>query len=370
MDFTGNARLKSLFAFVILLSVKALAFPEMVRHKYTQCSVCHSSIAGGDLTTAYGKELGKELLYPKEPWFETDFPLPESESFRLGINNRWLQTYLDNSQVSKGRFFIMQLDLDMVYSLGSWMAYASVGRFEPLGSDKTWSDFIYIPRLWLKKTLAVSDSELSLRAGRFLPTYGINIAEHTAFVRQYLNFGPGLERRTIELSWTNPTFQAVLSRIEGRQFFNDLVEEKGATLQLSYFFSERGKVGVNSYRTEGHGLSKVAFDGAFFLIGWNDQWSTLFEIDKVYLTSGKTAYVEYLRIAKEIRRGWSAFLTQEYKNIDIEKSEPHLESFGLGTQYFLNSSLNATAHLRLEKDTGTLDEYQKVLWFVLQWHPN
>lgn len=370
MDFAGNAGLKFVFVLLFLVSAEAWCFPEMIRHGYTHCTVCHVGTAGGDLTTAYGKELGKELLYPKVPWFESDLPLPQIENLRIGINNRWLQTYLDNSQVSRGRFFIMQLDLDMAYTLESWTAYASIGRFEPQTAEKSWSDFIYYPRLWIRKTFQISDTELAIRGGRFVPMYGVAIAEHTSFIRQYLNLGPGLERRTVELSWTHPENQIVLSRIEGRQAFNDLTPEKGWILQVSHAFSTKTKVGLNSYRTESPVLGKRAFDGAFLLIGWNDLWSTLFEIDKVYLTNGKTAYVNYLRVSKEIQRGWSAFLTQEYKNIDIEKTDPHQEAFGLGTQYFINSALNAAVHLRFEKDTSALDEYQKALWLLLQWNPN
>ena len=51
--------LLGLFAVV---SSQAFAFPEMVRHGYTQCTACHVSPSGGGILTSYGRELAAEVL--------------------------------------------------------------------------------------------------------------------------------------------------------------------------------------------------------------------------------------------------------------------------------------------------------------------
>ena len=38
------------------------AFPEMVRHNYSNCSSCHVSPSGGGVLTQYGRELSSAIL--------------------------------------------------------------------------------------------------------------------------------------------------------------------------------------------------------------------------------------------------------------------------------------------------------------------
>ena len=56
--------IKQFCAALILTFVSgaAQAFPDMIRHGYTNCTACHVSPSGGGVLNAYGRSLSKELI--------------------------------------------------------------------------------------------------------------------------------------------------------------------------------------------------------------------------------------------------------------------------------------------------------------------
>ena len=54
--------LSLIFVFSVLTMNFANAFPEMVRHGYTNCTACHVAANGGGILTPYGSTLSEEVL--------------------------------------------------------------------------------------------------------------------------------------------------------------------------------------------------------------------------------------------------------------------------------------------------------------------
>jgi hypothetical protein len=50
------------FSLLLLVSGRAMGFPDLIRHGYTNCIACHVSPNGGGVLTKYGRSLSKELL--------------------------------------------------------------------------------------------------------------------------------------------------------------------------------------------------------------------------------------------------------------------------------------------------------------------
>src|SRR5688500_1071067 len=51
-----------LFAAISSRSSEAWAYPELIRHNYTNCTSCHVSPTGGGILNAYGRALSGEVL--------------------------------------------------------------------------------------------------------------------------------------------------------------------------------------------------------------------------------------------------------------------------------------------------------------------
>lgn len=374
--------MKSVFIFILIYFgiLKAYAYPEMIRHGYVNCMACHATRQGGDLLSDYGRELSKELFSRNDSIFKspnaekTYWQIETPEWLRVGVNVRLLQTMTENSVASKGRFMFMQVDADFLGRVTNEIQlYASVGRFEPPNANSEWRDFIYVPRVWASysKNWREGAEGASLRVGRFYPVYGINIAEHPYVTRRYLDFNPGQERVSAELSWSNENYQVIATGLVQRANFEKYDEEKGFVLQMSKVIGKSARAGLNVYRsqwTQNSISQDKSFEGAFALIGWTSEWSTLFQADKINFPDGKTGFVELLKLGYEYTQGVQLFATQEYYNPDTEKTDPHVEAYGVGIQYFPFPNFDLFATYKKHKDSSQLNEYQNLVWIIAHFY--
>lgn len=373
MDFPRYAKVRLIL--VLLFALKAQAFPDLIRHGYTGCLNCHSSVVGGDLLSAYGRSVKNELVvsnfWTLEEKEQKEGRIRTPEWFQTGLNVRLLQYFKESSAKSQGRFLIMQVDFDAVATfLEKWKVYLSVGRYEPSDKDATWRDFLYTPREWIgyEDDFLGQERGFQVRLGRFNPAYGIYMAEHSFGPRKFLGFNPGQERLGVEASFSKDDHQLVLTGLAERANYNKYISENGYIFQYSKNFEKPWRVGVNVYRSQlGSELlnQKVKMDGIFAVISWNEQWSSLIQIDRTFNAANKEGRNFFFKLDKEVELGWHVFGVLEYFNSQIEKTDPHVDSLGIGTNFFWTPNVDFQAFYKKEKNTSDLNEYQDVLWFVL-----
>jgi hypothetical protein len=377
MDFARNAQLRIIIIIFFLCPLLSQAYPEMIRHGYVNCSACHTTHQGGDLLTAYGKELSKEIFSRTDSLFQTTKNNDEAywrvntpEWLTLGSHVRLLQTLSESSIASKGRFMVMQVDVDANARVSDLVqVYASVGRYEPTAPDAEWKDFIYTPRAWVQfmKNFNNAEDNLSLRVGRFYPVYGVNIIEHTYANRRYLEFNPGQERLSAELAYSTQDYQVVATGISQRSNFQKYNDERGYSVQLSKVFGKSARAGINFYKTQlnvGGVLQNKQYDGLYALIGWTTEISTLLQADRIYNQDGKNGFVNLLKLGYEYTKGVQFFATQEYYSPDTTVTDPHMDAFGLGVQYFPFTNFDLFLTFKKQKDSAQLNEYQNVMWLI------
>jgi hypothetical protein len=171
-----------------------LAEPIFLSRQYTRCTTCHYSPTGGGLLTPYGRSLSRQELSTtgkSEPGSQGQATSRE-EAFlwgllrdtlgpvNVGIDVRPAHLNLDFAGTSSGRNLLMTADLLAAYRANAWTVYGEVGR-EPLRDGAKLDSYEY----WVSHQ---SDKGLGFRVGRFLPAYGIRLADHTAFTRSALGF--------------------------------------------------------------------------------------------------------------------------------------------------------------------------------------
>jgi hypothetical protein len=85
--------------------------------------------------------------------------------------------------------FLMNLDLIGAVEKNGWMAYGSVGREPPnsaVRDGRVLPDAAFISyEHWISYR---AEDGVRIRAGRFLPAYGVRFADHTAYTRAPLGF--------------------------------------------------------------------------------------------------------------------------------------------------------------------------------------
>ena len=201
-------------AAVIVFTLAASARAEVhfaLAHQYTRCTPCHYSPTGGGLLTPYGRVLSRQELstfgrLPEGTEIKTSgmreeafiFGLLPREGFPLdaGINVRPSQLRLrlpDDSTIRRNLW--MEADGQVAFRKGHWTAYGEFGR---LTSD---AETKFISREhWVSYE---RDDGLAIRAGRFLPAYGLRIVDHSSFTRDELGFNQVDQIYGVEFSDTS-----------------------------------------------------------------------------------------------------------------------------------------------------------------------
>jgi len=181
----------------ILLSIKSFSYPRFSAYTGDKCVDCHINPTGGSMRNQYGLNYAKQNLqisalekYSKTVKFNPEINKTISIGGDLRVAN--VNNEIPNKS-NLSAFLTMQGDLYLNAKINDFVnVFISPG--------------IYLPTLETKPDVygMISNLPLNLyfKAGRFIPNYGINIAEHRAYQRiDFLNT-PYAQNSGFELGMT------------------------------------------------------------------------------------------------------------------------------------------------------------------------
>ncbi len=264
-----------LFFLLSVLPRVAFAFPELVRHNYVNCTACHVSPTGGGVLTQYGRELSNEVLstWGKEGegrffWDVAKMPL----WLEMGGDVRTLNLKQETITGSHSRMFLMQADLEAAIS---FKGLSVVGTAGILDSSVYPNDRFISRRHYAVYHL---NDELSLRIGRFMQAYGIQVADHAIFTKQGLGWDQGTESYNLETSYLGERFNFYLTGIFSRPDLNEQIQEKGVSTSVSVILADKYKIGASYFYGSGYSANRNVF-GPFFILGFTPRFFLLSELD-------------------------------------------------------------------------------------------
>lgn len=171
-----------------------------ISKQHTRCSSCHFSPTGGGLLTPYGRSLSREELSTagrtagnlREQEFLCGLLGSTSTRLNLGLSIRPARLSLDFDGGSVDRNFLMNADVIGAFRSGAWTACAEAGRQGRTGRPayKSFEHWVAYQR----------QRGLGVRVGRFLPAYGIRVADHSSCSRAPLGFGTMDQVYAVEVS--------------------------------------------------------------------------------------------------------------------------------------------------------------------------
>jgi len=188
---TRLLRLTLLTAGGLLIPAVLGAEPHLLSKQYARCSTCHVSAAGGGQLTEYGRSLSDvelSTMTSRSPANDDDSLgeagflfglLGDTGALNLGASLRPSRLHFSRQGTSTHRNLLMTADVTASIRSGDWVAYGEIGRkIRPEGGGHLDSH-----EYWAGRQPA---GGLGFRAGRFLPAYGVRLADHTAFNRVQL----------------------------------------------------------------------------------------------------------------------------------------------------------------------------------------
>ena len=174
-------KISGLLAIILLCCSSLSALPKFASRLNLSCKSCHVNPSGGGLRNAFGTSYGQEDL-PVPTWQE-DFALEEfstqlNDIVSVGANFRTLYFYQQISPAtSRNSFFQMQSDLYLSAKLAKkttlYLNRGNGSRFEAFGMA------------------AVLPMDGYVKAGWFIPQFGIKVDDHNIFTRDKTAFAFG-----------------------------------------------------------------------------------------------------------------------------------------------------------------------------------
>ncbi len=227
---------------VLLLGVASLsAEPMFLSRQYNRCTSCHYSQTGGGLLTPYGQMLSRQELSTtgrSSPGAQPSAPGKGEESFlwgalgdslgplNLAFDTRPSHLSIDAGGLTNTQNFYMNADLEAAWRSHGWTVYGEIGRqprFVTAASGGITTDYkIDSYEYWVSYQ---SEKGLGIRAGRFLPAYGINFADHTALTRLPMGFDVFDQVYGLELSLATSRHLLQVSVAPGRA--DSLIHDDG-----------------------------------------------------------------------------------------------------------------------------------------------
>ncbi|MDE2882465.1 MAG: hypothetical protein OXP70_11460 [Acidobacteriota bacterium] len=321
-----------------LSAVPAVAEPTFLSKQYPRCTACHYSASGGGLLTPYGRSLSREEISTfggrgaaagEDAWAEEEFLfgiLGSDSPLQLGLDLRPSQLRVEAAgRDLPDRNFLMNLDLRAAWRAGGWTAYGTVGR-QPGGGLVTYEH-------WLGRE--ISDG-VSVRGGRFLPAYGVRLADHTGLSRDLLGLAEDDQIYGVEVGLSSD--RSLLQVAVGPGRAESLLDDDGsAALTVSGraqrdLGSRTVAVGSVLHRGASDRAARSTAVGASFgyaPVPWLTTW-TQGDVQFRDAAPGDSAAILTHQTSAEVWRGvWLRVSPQRYRVRDNPRAEIHRMVYGL-----------------------------------------
>ena len=323
-----------LFA-IYFSSVYAWAYPELIRHGYPSCTNCHISPGGGGILTPYGRSLANELL--THSWKEV---VEDSEGKKMTpaesgeVVQKWLSGgdlrvlfFHHNNEYENSYLTIpMQVELAGAYNTEryAFVLSAQATGSKPKGGEEADSAF----RIANAYGLYRLNDKFSIRAGRFLPAYGLNNSLHTLGTRGPLGFGFKDQRNGVELSYLSEKWGVIVSQFGNRE---SNVGDDSTTAQFQIIPNENSKFAINYWTEKNlrsiYGLWFVTpiYGPLYISADYNTQ------IESSPKTDGRYYFA---KLGYEIKQGIHLYVMKDFYQRDMDLSYTKVDRIGPGIQIF------------------------------------
>lgn len=324
---------KSIVLIFLLVTMKAWAFPDTIRHGYTSCTTCHVSPGGGGLMTDYGRSLSKELMSTwgskgEEQLLHGFVNLKKPkflERVVLGGNARYLSRYQKTKTTEINEGFWMQAQVRVGVLFEKIKFIVSAGSIEnPRQSDQI---------IWVAPeyyAIASPNPSNSIRFGRFEPMYGLRLPDHNLWVKSEVGFVPWVQRDTIEFNIEDQSQLLSLAGFQSTSKTTSSQQSTGYAINWHEVFGERTRLGMSAFNSEGQGARSRALTG-HGTISYTDKTFTHLEFSRVSKLD-VIRDVSFMRTGHELVKGFIPFVQFQSRANVREKASREFK-YGAGVQW-------------------------------------
>jgi hypothetical protein len=332
----------------------AWAEPTFLAKQYTRCTACHYSPTGGGLLTPYGRLLSHRALSTtgrtaSSPGAGADDDPHGEQAFlygalgealgpvHLGLEMRPSHLRIGFPGGHQDLNLLMNVDVTAALQKNGWTAYGTVGREPPhsaVRNGRTLPDSAFVSyEHWISYQ---TGEGFRIRAGRFLPAYGVGFADHTTYTRKHLDLDRNDQVYGFEVSHTiGPSLvQVMVSPGKAEAILHDRSHRGFSTAgRWQFDLSPRATiVGSALYRHRTDLDPRSGAAGAAFGFAPTSRVSIWTEVDRTLQTTaaGGDSWVVVNETSVEVYRGiWLKFSPQ-LRTSDGAPGSSQLRRLGFG----------------------------------------
>ncbi|MBI4509525.1 MAG: hypothetical protein HY698_07795 [Deltaproteobacteria bacterium] len=335
---------------VLLQRPDAHAIPRFAVREGLPCMACHVNPSGGGMRNRYGRyvfaptELAAKISLAGKRPLEAD--IGDTLSFGADARTAYIEQRVPD-KTDLGTIFQMQSDLyvaahlfqglTLYYDRGSYGSFEAISLYEfPLGT---------------------AGNSAYVKAGRFMPTYGLRLENHNLFVRQDIGFGPRDKDVGLEVGTYLGPFLLQASVLDGMSedrrtddnrdkavLFRGEFLWRGSALRLmtggSVFYNQTGAL-TKLATSEVDSRSRHLRFGAHLGIGLG-RFAYLGEADVVKVDpfagnkDGKEefSFQSFQELDVLLFRGLDLNLTYEFREPDLDLKSGRLHRLGGGIELY------------------------------------
>jgi hypothetical protein len=307
---------------LIFFAESGQAFPTLTRKGYTSCATCHYNPSGGGALTAYGKYIAQEV-YGTFNDSSNAIPFMVTPKYEVGAFEepllvaqgmiRAVQVLSDGAKVRTYKTNRMQLDLELGLAKNGWQALATIGpRLDSAIPGESEKSTLSTRRWWIGRVIL----EYAIRAGKFMPEFGINHPNHNIPTRKGLFFNHNEEPQLVQATKFSETFDYTIGYLQGSKN-TELADKKGASATVAYKtgMSRYGVSALSMRLRDVDGTEEDAAGGVFAQIGHLQHYYLLAELDrkeKSRLGKKIRSNLGYGELGWEFGKGMSTYLSYEF----------------------------------------------------------
>ena len=231
------------FAILAILTIAggtAAAYPQYQLSHDQTCTGCHLSPAGGGLLNENGLASAETLSQlGTAPEFMNGL-IPTPSWLTLGGDLRSATGYLQTPEKSLA-YFPMQLELAGTAKFDSVSIHATVG-YPGLEAPPVLSREHYVQ--WQQN--ADGPNGVYVRAGRFLPVFGLRYAEHPTYTRRYGGTPLWGESYGLHVAYIDPRFEVHATGFIEDPILDPVQHGNGGAVYSEFRVSEKFLVGAEA----------------------------------------------------------------------------------------------------------------------------
>lgn len=356
-------------ALALLCPVRVAAFPGSVRWGYANCATCHYNVAGGGILTPYGRQLSRELLstWGNEQTAPFAFGRVATPEW-LAIGGDFCGYVASGAKESSSSLHVMQAELEAAVIRGRLLFVGTAG-LKP--SDQSivhgWTSSRHFAQLSLTPALSV-------RAGRFLPNYGIWNGDVSVATRAGLGWDEMHGSDNLELNLVQERYNLGATLILGQRDREGRERASGVAFTSGLFFADKRKVGFSLMATRSDVVDRQAF-GLHGVIGIGRHAYLLSETDLLRLhprdAPAEARWDLYGNwcLAYETIKGLYVLLLDELARRDLAGEDRPSHSYGIALRWFPTSHFEIQLRLRKQDERAESPPHLNGLSALFRFYP-